>query len=117
MTSAGFLSVGRATLTFAALTVMLAAGCSGEPEHCIHYDAARIALKEADALEVRHGRDVDAWPADARNDLDHWLEAYMDAASRMWANAPTDSAWAREQPTLDDMLDPAWLERGRRTCE
>ena len=117
MTSAHFSPVGRAARALAVLTVVLVAGCSSEPTHCIHYGAARIALKEANALEVRYGLDVDAWPADARNDLDHWVDAYIDAVSRMWANAPTDSAWAREQPTLDDILDPAWLETGRKTCE
>ena len=117
MTSAHFSPVGRAACALAVLTVVLVAGCSSEPAHCIYYDAARIALQEGNALEVRHGLDVDAWPADARNDLDRWLDAYIDAASRMWANAPTDSAWAQEQPTLDDILDPSWLERGKATCE
>ena len=117
MTSANYSPAGRAARILAVLIVVLVAGCSSEPPHCIHYDAARIALQEANALEVQYGLDVDAWPADARNDLDHWLDAYIDAASRMWANAPTDSAWAQEQPTLHDTLDSTWLERGGRTCE
>ena len=117
MTSAHFSPGGRAARALAVLTLVLGAGCSSEPAHCIHYDTARIALQEANALEIRYGLDVGAWPADARNDLDRWLDAYLDAASRMWANAPTDSAWAQEQPTLDDILDPAWLERGEETCD
>ena len=109
--------VGRVARILTALTVALVAGCSSEPTHCIHYDAARVALKEANALEVRYGPDVDSWPTDATDDLDNLSDWYIEAASRMWANAPTDSAWARQQPTLDDILNPAWFARGEETCE
>ena len=117
MTSYRTALVGGVTHVLMALMVALAAGCSSEPAHCIHYDAARIALKEANALDVLHGPDVDSWPADARDDLDHWTDRYIEAVSRMWANAPTDSAWAQEMPTLDEIFDPTWLERGKATCE
>ena len=66
---------------------------SQRPSWCRHYDEWERANTEAERIAAQYGDVAAEWPADELKRWSDLVEAYADAARRMWAEAPDEARW------------------------